>query len=148
MVLLFFLSDIYFFAPINNICSHGLPISPFINPNLTFQRLKFKNWNINPFSFVFIYKKIDDRERKKKERREKRDRRNKNRNLTISTSNGHIFFIGNSDWGILCGHRKLTTRSTGLTTYAFTTIFRAKKPHLQSHKRIWSFFSVLFLFFS
>jgi hypothetical protein len=32
----FFGSDINFFAPINNICSHGLPISLFVNFNPTF----------------------------------------------------------------------------------------------------------------
>jgi hypothetical protein len=45
---------------------------------------------INPFSFVFIYKKRDERETKERKKREEVSR-NKNRNSIISTSNDHNF---------------------------------------------------------
>jgi hypothetical protein len=44
----------------------------------------------NPFSFVFIYKKRDERETKERKKREEVSR-NKNRNSIISTSNDHNF---------------------------------------------------------
>jgi hypothetical protein len=64
----------------NNICSHGLPILPFVHPNPTIQKSKFKNGNSTdhqPLSSIFIYKKRDEREtekRKKKEIRNKEER--------------------------------------------------------------------------
>jgi hypothetical protein len=71
----------------NKICSHGLPISSFVHPNPTIKKSKFKTETpriTNPFSFVFIYKKRDEREtkkrkkeRNKKQRREKKEIRNK-----------------------------------------------------------------------
>jgi hypothetical protein len=68
-------SDIYFFAPTNNICSHGLPISPFVNLKRTFQKWTFQKWNLKshrlPTIFhLFSYIKREVRKRWKRERRE------------------------------------------------------------------------------
>jgi hypothetical protein len=87
---------IYLISPI----TFALTDCPSHRSFIPIQRSKNKNSKTeaaritNPFSYVFIYKKRDERDIEAKEERNKkqrRERRNKNQNPTISTSNGHSF---------------------------------------------------------
>jgi hypothetical protein len=87
----FFGSDICFFTPTNNICSHDCPSHRSLIPIQRFKnkKLKLKSNGLPTTFHLFSYIKREMRE--KKEIRQKRDRRNKNLNPTISTSNSHNF---------------------------------------------------------
>jgi hypothetical protein len=73
------------------------------------------------------------------------------RNPKTLTSNCHIFFIANSDWGVPHGQEKFTARSMRFITNVVMMVFWIKRARLEPQHVVWSlwiyFFFHFFLFF-
>jgi hypothetical protein len=143
-------SDIYFFAPTNNICSHGLPISPFVNLNRTFQKWTFQKWNLKshrlPTIFhLFSYIKREVRKRWKRERRELVEIKIKIRPSQLQTV---ITFDRKLRFRRFTRSRKANDEIYKVNRLRHYHHFLGKKTSSSSSKTHLKFFFVLLCFFS